>query len=64
MQWLMSSYAAARRIVVLNAGTATLKIATFEIRSGGLVETQRAEYAWLDQADGSRLVRELARLLR
>ena len=54
----MSSQTAARRIVVLNAGTATLKVATFEIRSGDLVETHRAEHAWLAPADGTRLVRE------
>lgn len=53
----MSSHTAARRIVVLNAGTATLKVATFEDRAGDLVETHRDEHAWLDQADGGRLVR-------
>jgi acetate kinase len=54
----MGSHTAARRVVVLNAGTATLKVATFEIRSGEVVETHRAEYAWLEQADGARLVRD------
>lgn len=54
----MGSHTAARRVVVLNAGTATLKVATFEIRSGELIETHRAEYAWLEQADGARLVRD------
>ena len=49
---------AARRIVVLNAGTATLKVATFEIHSAELVETHRTEYAWLEQADGPRVVRD------
>ena len=53
-----SSHTAARRVVVLNAGTATLKVANFEIRSEELIETHRAEYGWLGQADGARLVRD------
>jgi acetate kinase len=54
----MSTHTAAGRVVVLNAGTATLKVATFEIRCGVLVETQRAEHAWLEQVDGPRVVRD------
>ena len=54
----MPRHAAARRIVVLNAGTATLKVATFEIGSAEPVGIQRSEYAWLEQADGPRLVRD------
>lgn len=47
----------ARRVVVLNAGTATLKVAVFEIDFGELAETYRAEGAWSERADGFRLVR-------
>lgn len=54
----MSSQTAAPRIVVLNAGTATLKVARFEIRSGDAVETHRDEREWPEQADSSALVRD------
>lgn len=48
----------ARRVVVVNAGTATLKVAVFEIDCGELVETHRAEDAWPERADGFRLVHD------
>ncbi len=54
----MGSHSAAPRVVVLNAGTATLKVAVFEIRAAELVETQRTEGAWLEQAQGFKLVRD------
>jgi acetate kinase len=39
----------------LNAGTATLKAALFDLASGDVVETYRAEYEWTDQ-DGADIV--------
>lgn len=47
-----------RRVVVLNAGTATLKVAVFEIGSGELVEAHRLEGAWPERVDGFGLVRD------
>ena len=54
----MTQRTKAQRIVVLNAGTATLKVASFEIRSGDPVELSRAEREWPEQADALALVHD------
>jgi len=45
-----------RRIVVLNAGTATLKVAQFAVGSHDVLEVYRAEHDWLEDDDGDELV--------
>src|SRR3970040_1537421 len=45
-----------RRIVVLNAGTATLKVAQFAVGSRDVLEVYRAEHDWLEDDDGDELV--------
>jgi len=46
-----------RRILVLNAGTATLKVALFAVGSDDVAEVYRAEHAWNDQEGADELVR-------
>lgn len=49
---------AAPTIAVLNAGTATLKVALFELRPAGVVETHHTDLAWSEQTDAVALVRD------
>lgn len=54
----MKSRSASSRIVVLNAGTATLKVAAFALRSGEILEVQRADCEWSERTDAFALVRD------
>lgn len=54
----MNSPTSAPVVVVLNAGTATLKVAVFEVRSGDILEVQRADCAWPEGTDAFALVRD------
>jgi acetate kinase len=54
----MSSSSASSSIVVLNAGTATLKVAAFALRSGEILEVHRADREWSEGADAFALVRD------